>query len=51
MMQPILDKLRKDFPEKLNVVFVHVREEQILASRYGIRSIPVQVFDDPQAEV
>ena len=46
MMQPILDKLRKDFPEKLNVVFVHVGEEQILASRYGIRSIPVQVFFD-----
>lgn len=44
MMQPILDKLRKDYPEKLNVVFVHVREEQVLAARYGIRSIPVQAF-------
>jgi len=50
MMQPILDKLRKDFPEKLNVVFVHVREEQILASRYGIRSIPVQVFYDAKGK-
>lgn len=50
MMQPILDKLRKDFPEKLNVVFVHVGEEQILASRYGIRSIPVQVFFDAQGK-
>jgi thiol-disulfide isomerase/thioredoxin len=46
MMQPILDKLRKDYPQKLNVVFVHVGEEQILSSRYGIRSIPVQVFFD-----
>ncbi|NNF99794.1 MAG: thioredoxin family protein [Desulfobacteraceae bacterium] len=46
MMQPILDKLRKTYPDKLNVVFVHVREEQILAARYGIRSIPVQVFYD-----
>lgn len=44
MMQPVLDKLRKDYPEKLNVVFVHVREEQVLAARYGIRSIPVQAF-------
>lgn len=46
MMQPILDKLRKTYPDTLNVVFVHVREEQILAARYGIRSIPVQVFYD-----
>lgn len=46
MMQPILDKLRQNYPDKLNVVFVHVREEQILAARYGIRSIPVQVFFD-----
>jgi len=46
MMQPILDNLRKNYPAKLNVVFVHVREEQILAARYGIRSIPVQVFFD-----
>lgn len=46
MMQPILDKLRKNYSKKLNVVFVHVGEEQILASRYGIRSIPVQVFYD-----
>jgi thiol-disulfide isomerase/thioredoxin len=48
MMQPILDKLQKDYPEKLNVVFIHVGEEQILASRYGISSIPVQVFYDAQ---
>jgi thioredoxin 1 len=46
MMQPILEKLRGRHGEKLNVVFVHVREEQILGARFGIRSIPVQVFFD-----
>ena len=46
MMQPILDKLREKFSDRLNVVFVHVRENQILGARYGIRSIPVQVFYD-----
>lgn len=46
MMQPILENLRKHYPAKLNVVFVHVNEEQVLAARYGIRSIPVQVFFD-----
>lgn len=46
MMQPILDELRKDYKDKLNVVFVHVGEEQVLGARYGIRSIPVQIFFD-----
>ena len=50
MMQPILDNLRRDYPEKLNVVFVHVGEEQILSSRFGIRSIPVQVFFDAKGK-
>ncbi|MBW1802688.1 MAG: thioredoxin fold domain-containing protein [Deltaproteobacteria bacterium] len=44
MMQPILDELRKNYADKLNVVFVHVRENRILGSRFGIQSIPVQVF-------
>ena len=46
MMQPILDKLRKDYPDTLNVVFVHVREKPIMGARFSIRSIPVQVFFD-----
>jgi thiol-disulfide isomerase/thioredoxin len=50
MMQPILDNLRKDYPDKLNVVFVHVGEEQVLASRFGIQAIPVQVFFDAQGK-
>jgi len=46
MMQPILDNLRKKFLDKLNVVFVHVGENRILGARFGIQSIPVQVFYD-----
>jgi thiol-disulfide isomerase/thioredoxin len=46
MMQPILEKLRKKFPDALNVVFVHVGENRLLGARFGIRSIPVQVFYD-----
>ncbi|MFN2352954.1 MAG: thioredoxin domain-containing protein [Desulfopila sp.] len=48
MMQPILDNLQEKHGDRLNVVFVHVGEEQILAARYGIGSIPVQVFFDAQ---
>jgi len=50
MMQPILDNLKKKFPDRLNVVFVHVGENQVLGARYGIRSIPVQVFFDQNGQ-
>lgn len=50
MMQPILDNLRKKYPDKLNVVFVHVGEKQVLGARFGIRVIPVQVFFDKNGE-
>jgi thiol-disulfide isomerase/thioredoxin len=46
MMQPILEDLRQKFRERLNIVFVHVGEEPILSTRYGIDLIPVQVFFD-----
>lgn len=46
MMTPILESLKKEYAGKLNVVFVHVRKEQILAARYKVESIPVQVFFD-----
>ena len=46
MMTPILKTLKKALKGKANILFVHVGEEQILAARYGVRSIPVQVFFD-----
>lgn len=46
MLAPILDALAEKYAGKLNVVFVHVGQEQILASRYGIQSIPTQFFYD-----
>ncbi|MDY7011365.1 MAG: thioredoxin family protein [Planctomycetota bacterium] len=46
MLAPILETLKKKYEGKANVLFVSVRKEQILAARYGIRSIPVQIFFD-----
>jgi thiol-disulfide isomerase/thioredoxin len=46
MMAPILETLRKKYEGKANVLFIHVQEQQILASRYGVQSIPIQVFFD-----
>ncbi len=45
-LAPILETLKTKYEGKANVLFVSVREEQILAARYGIQSIPVQIFFD-----
>jgi thiol-disulfide isomerase/thioredoxin len=46
MMAPILEELREKYKDQCHVLFVKVTEEPILAARYGIQSIPVQVFFD-----
>ena len=46
MMTPILETLEKKYEGKINVLFVHVNKERILGARYGVQSIPVQVFFD-----
>jgi thioredoxin 1 len=46
MMTPILASLKKKYAGRLNVLFVHVGDEQILGARYGVGAIPVQVFFD-----
>ena len=46
MMAPILDRLKDRYKGKLNVLFVHVQEEPILAERYLVQSIPIQIFFD-----
>jgi len=46
MLAPIFATLKEKYAGKLNVVFVHIGQEQILASRYGIQSIPMQFFYD-----
>jgi thiol-disulfide isomerase/thioredoxin len=46
MMAPILETLGQKYKDNLNVLFINVRNEPILAGRYGIESIPVQIFFD-----
>jgi thiol-disulfide isomerase/thioredoxin len=46
MMTPVLETLQQKHAGALNVVFVNVGDEQILGARYGIRSVPTQVFFD-----
>ena len=46
MMTPILKELKEKYEGKMNILFVHVREEQILGARFGIGTIPTQIFYD-----
>jgi thiol-disulfide isomerase/thioredoxin len=46
MLAPILETLKTKYAGKVNVVFIHVGQERILATRYGIQSIPMQFFYD-----
>lgn len=46
MMTPILKELETKYEGKASILFVHVRQEQVLAGRYGVQSIPTQVFFD-----
>lgn len=46
MMTPILKTLEKKYEGKANILFVHVREQQVLAGRYRVQGIPTQVFFD-----
>ncbi len=46
MMEPMREEIREEYEGTLNVVFVHVGEERILASRYGVQGIPLLIFYD-----
>lgn len=50
VMKPVLSSLKEEYRNKVNVVFVQVRDEQVLAARYGIMSIPVQIFYDKNGD-
>ena len=44
MIAPVIDELAGDFEEKANICKVNTDEEQDLAVKYGIRSIPTIIF-------
>jgi thioredoxin 1 len=46
MMAPILEKLEKAYSGRAAVVFLDVWEDPAPAKRFGIRTIPTQIFFD-----
>jgi thioredoxin 1 len=45
-MLPMLKPLGAKFSEKLNIVYVEAKKQQILTARYDVNSIPTQIFYD-----
>ena len=50
-MWPILKELSKEYEERLNVVIVDVVKYPDIASKYGIRMIPIQLYFDSTGQV
>ena len=44
MLAPVIDELAEEFDGKANICKVNTDEEQDLAVKYGVRSIPTIVF-------
>ncbi len=50
MMMPILDELAKEFQGKLAVEFIDVWQNPDAGDKYGIQSIPTQIFYDAEGK-
>ncbi len=52
MMAPILKELEKEYQDKAAIVFIDVwqKENQKYVKRFGIRSIPTQIFFDKEGK-
>jgi len=45
-MKPILESLQKKYSAKANILYIEAKQQQILAARYKVQSIPTQVIFD-----
>jgi len=46
MMKPVREAVAEKYGARLNVVYVHVNKDQLLAQRYGVQGIPFMIFFD-----
>lgn len=45
-MKPVMQKLRDTYKDKLEVLFIDVREDRKAGRQFGVHMIPTQVFLD-----
>jgi len=48
MMAPILEKLEKEYKGKAAILFIDVWKDPPQAKRFGVRTIPTQIFYDKE---
>ncbi len=51
IMDPIIDELEKELGDKLSIDRINVDEEQEMASKYGVMSIPTYIIVKDNNEV
>jgi thioredoxin 1 len=50
MMAPILAELEKEYAGRASIVFIDVWKHRDQAKRFGVRSIPTQIFFDKEGK-
>lgn len=50
LMAPILEELKQEYKDSLEVVFIDVNEDKAAVEKYKIKVIPVQIFFDPSGK-
>lgn len=50
MMAPIIEELQKEYTGRASIIFIDVWEHKEQARRFGIHSIPTQIFYDKQGK-
>jgi thioredoxin 1 len=50
MMAPIIEELQKEYAGRASIIFIDVWDHREQAQRFGIRSIPTQIFYDKEGK-
>lgn len=46
-IQPVLDKIKREYADRVSVLYIDVRQNPVLCDRYGIKGIPTWIFYGP----
>lgn len=50
MMMPVMDAVEKEYAGKAAIIFIDVWENPDQSKKYGLKSIPTQIFYDKQGK-
>ncbi|MBU0729603.1 MAG: thioredoxin family protein [Proteobacteria bacterium] len=48
MMTPVINKLKKEYAGKASILYIDIYENRNIARKYGISTVPTQIFYDKQ---